>query len=287
MGSRAAFHLRHRQGTQPAGMGGDWPRTGAARFSPADDGKIQRAGIDQAKAAPRSRNAGKSRSPNPPSRRKPKSTTSAKSPATRCCSTACAQLRKQLADERDVPAYIIFSDVSLRQMARNYPARRKRIRPHQRRRRKEAARVRRDFSRRDRRAFADERPPDFCRRFLHRVRRAATVARQPRRFRARNLAPFPRRPERRANRPRTRRDRPAPFSATSPKALNAASRWICRNFSPSRNWRKSPPPSTATALARSVRCLNRSAAKLITVGCGFSAQRPTSGSRTGVAPILR
>ena len=32
------------------------------------------------------------------------------------------QLRKQLADEHDVPAYIIFSDVALRQMARNYPA---------------------------------------------------------------------------------------------------------------------------------------------------------------------
>ena len=32
------------------------------------------------------------------------------------------ELRKKLADERDVPAYIIFSDVSLRQMARNYPA---------------------------------------------------------------------------------------------------------------------------------------------------------------------
>ncbi|HXF09495.1 MAG TPA: DNA helicase RecQ [Desulfuromonadaceae bacterium] len=31
------------------------------------------------------------------------------------------QLRKKLADERDVPAYIIFSDVALRQMARNYP----------------------------------------------------------------------------------------------------------------------------------------------------------------------
>jgi ATP-dependent DNA helicase RecQ len=31
-------------------------------------------------------------------------------------------LRKKLADERDVPAYIVFSDVSLRQMARNYPA---------------------------------------------------------------------------------------------------------------------------------------------------------------------
>ena len=31
-------------------------------------------------------------------------------------------LRRQLADERGVPAYIIFSDVSLREMARNYPA---------------------------------------------------------------------------------------------------------------------------------------------------------------------
>jgi ATP-dependent DNA helicase RecQ len=32
------------------------------------------------------------------------------------------QLRKQLADERGVPAYIVFSDVSLRQMSRDYPA---------------------------------------------------------------------------------------------------------------------------------------------------------------------
>jgi ATP-dependent DNA helicase RecQ len=32
------------------------------------------------------------------------------------------QLRKRLADERNVPAYIVFSDVSLRQMARHYPA---------------------------------------------------------------------------------------------------------------------------------------------------------------------
>jgi ATP-dependent DNA helicase RecQ len=30
-------------------------------------------------------------------------------------------LRRQLADERSVPAYIVFSDVSLREMARNYP----------------------------------------------------------------------------------------------------------------------------------------------------------------------
>lgn len=32
------------------------------------------------------------------------------------------QLRKRLADERDVPAYIILSDVALRQMARDYPS---------------------------------------------------------------------------------------------------------------------------------------------------------------------
>jgi len=32
------------------------------------------------------------------------------------------KLRKQLADERNVPAYIVFSDVTLRQMARDYPA---------------------------------------------------------------------------------------------------------------------------------------------------------------------
>jgi ATP-dependent DNA helicase RecQ len=31
-------------------------------------------------------------------------------------------LRRKLADERNVPAYVIFSDVSLREMARNYPA---------------------------------------------------------------------------------------------------------------------------------------------------------------------
>jgi ATP-dependent DNA helicase RecQ len=30
-------------------------------------------------------------------------------------------LRRQLADERGVPAYIIFSDVSLREMAKHYP----------------------------------------------------------------------------------------------------------------------------------------------------------------------
>ena len=65
------------------------------------------------------------------------------------------QLRKQLADERDVPAYIVFSDVSLRQMARDYPAERTRVRPHRRRGRKETARVRRRFSRRNCRASAD------------------------------------------------------------------------------------------------------------------------------------
>ena len=30
-------------------------------------------------------------------------------------------MRRKLADERNVPAYVIFSDVSLREMARCYP----------------------------------------------------------------------------------------------------------------------------------------------------------------------
>jgi ATP-dependent DNA helicase RecQ len=33
------------------------------------------------------------------------------------------KLRKRLADEREVPAYVIFGDKTLRQMARQYPAR--------------------------------------------------------------------------------------------------------------------------------------------------------------------
>ena len=36
--------------------------------------------------------------------------------------TELRTLRKQLADDRDVPPYVIFSDVSLRHMARDYPA---------------------------------------------------------------------------------------------------------------------------------------------------------------------
>ena len=45
----------------------------------------------------------------------------ARSNATKYCLSACVRLRRQLADERGVPAYIIFSDVSLREMARKYP----------------------------------------------------------------------------------------------------------------------------------------------------------------------
>ena len=71
---------------------------------------------------PRSNNAGKSRSPNP--------STAPESKVHRAGEIACDEvlfdrlrrLRKQLADERDVPAYIVFSDVALRQMARDYPA---------------------------------------------------------------------------------------------------------------------------------------------------------------------
>jgi ATP-dependent DNA helicase RecQ len=34
-------------------------------------------------------------------------------------------LRREIADKRDVPAYVIFSDVSLREMARRYPTTKK------------------------------------------------------------------------------------------------------------------------------------------------------------------
>ncbi|MGP8200659.1 MAG: DNA helicase RecQ [Limisphaerales bacterium] len=61
---------------------------------------------------------------------KPMSAPSAPEKAPRAGEIACdeelferlRQLRKKLADERNVPAYIVFSDVSLRQMARYYPA---------------------------------------------------------------------------------------------------------------------------------------------------------------------
>ncbi len=43
------------------------------------------------------------------------------SPATRGFFEILRTLRKLLADERDVPAYVIFSDVTLRLMARSYP----------------------------------------------------------------------------------------------------------------------------------------------------------------------
>ena len=54
-------------------------------------------------------------------------------------------LRKQLADERAVPPYIIFSDVALRLMARLLSRQRERVFPHQRRGRPQIARVRRVF----------------------------------------------------------------------------------------------------------------------------------------------
>jgi len=40
----------------------------------------------------------------------------------RRCSRALRDLRKELADERDVPAYVVFSDAVLRSMARELRA---------------------------------------------------------------------------------------------------------------------------------------------------------------------
>jgi ATP-dependent DNA helicase RecQ len=53
------------------------------------------------------------------------STTSRRAPAMECDEVLFERLRemrKRLADERDVPAYVVFSDVALRQMAREYPS---------------------------------------------------------------------------------------------------------------------------------------------------------------------
>ena len=58
-------------------------------------------------------------------------------------------VRRTLADARNVPAYVIFSDVALREMARSYPTTTARVPPHPRRRRTKAKRFCRALSRRD------------------------------------------------------------------------------------------------------------------------------------------
>ena len=106
----------------PRRVGRDRARTGAARLPVPERGEVQhprthRRGPRRAQVAPEdhAHQTGHAR-------RSRRSIAPARSPATRRCSSSCAQLRKQLADERGVPPYIIFSDVALRQMARVYPA---------------------------------------------------------------------------------------------------------------------------------------------------------------------
>ena len=53
------------------------------------------------------------------------------------------RLRKQLADERALPPHIIFSDVTLRQMAREYPANERELGSDQRHECAQAAGIRR------------------------------------------------------------------------------------------------------------------------------------------------
>ena len=52
------------------------------------------------------------------------------------------ELRKRLADERGVPAYVIFGDATLRQMARGYPSNTGEYARNFRRRRTQASRIR-------------------------------------------------------------------------------------------------------------------------------------------------
>ena len=82
------------------------------------------------------------------------------------------KLRRQLADERNVPAYIVFSDVALRQMARDYPESEREFARIIGVGEKETARVWRGVSRRNRNLFAKQPAPVFCRRFIRRAARA-------------------------------------------------------------------------------------------------------------------
>jgi ATP-dependent DNA helicase RecQ len=72
-------------------------------------------------------------------------------------------LRKTLADERLVPAYIVFSDVALRQMARYYPANDEEFARISGVGGEKAPGIRRCLSGRDCRALAEPSPPDVCR----------------------------------------------------------------------------------------------------------------------------
>ena len=67
-------------------------------------------------------------------------------------------LRRQLADERGVPAYIIFSDVSLREMARNYPTNSTEFRRIPGRRRTETEGFWRSVHERDQEPFGGKSP---------------------------------------------------------------------------------------------------------------------------------
>ena len=57
-----------------------------------------------------------------PENKAPTATRPEKSNATKPSLVDCATVRKRLADERGVPAYVIFGDATLREMARRYPA---------------------------------------------------------------------------------------------------------------------------------------------------------------------
>jgi ATP-dependent DNA helicase RecQ len=175
-------------------------------LSAADGGKIQRAGTDRRGRAALKRTPKKITLTKPATAPETKSRPRRRNRLRRGPVRAPARAAQALADERDVPAYIVFSDVALRQMARNYPASESefaRISGVGEKKLREFGEV---FSRRNRRAFADQRPPDFCRRFLHRARRAAAARSSLGDSARETLRRFRSGQSRRANRPRTRRD---------------------------------------------------------------------------------
>ncbi len=122
-------------------------------------------------------------------------------------------LRRKLADERDVPAYIIFSDATLREVAPLLPRHRQRVRQNSRRRRPKAQRLRRILRGRS------HHPPRPLPPANVRLERASWTACAVSRRNRRSLAPgranraerdaFRRKPEGQRRRPLAIRERPA------------------------------------------------------------------------------
>src|SRR5216110_1430048 len=120
MAARPTFHLRHRQGPPAVGVAGHREGADTAGLSAAIDGPVCRhrthAGGPRDVVATQTVTLTK-----PVAAPEPQTHREGEIACDEALFERLRRLRKQLADEQAVPPYIIFSDVSLRQMARQYP----------------------------------------------------------------------------------------------------------------------------------------------------------------------